>query len=165
MKSGQIVIDFLKNKGLILVTAESCTAGQILSILGKIEGCGECLELGYVVYSEKAKKDVLHVRQETIETHTLTSEAVAREMALGALRKSTASAVISTTGITGPEPMDGIDPGTICFAWGFKKEQEWLLHSETKKFKGTRAEIQVTAAHFALQSLPEIYALLFETKQ
>ncbi|RAP35882.1 hypothetical protein B1207_09870 [Legionella quinlivanii] len=157
MKSGQMAIDFLKERDLVLVTAESCTAGQILAILGKIEGCGECLELGYVVYSEDAKKNVLHVRDETIKTYTLTSEQVAREMALGALQKSKANVVIATTGLTGSEPMDGVEPGTICFAWGLKNNQGWQLYSETKKFKGTRSEVQVDAANYALESLPQIY--------
>ena len=45
---------------------------------------------------------------------------VAREMALGALQDSTATVAVATTGILGPEDVDGIPAGTICFAWAFQ---------------------------------------------
>lgn len=56
------------------------------------------------------------VSAETIERYGLTSEAVAWEMALGALRDSDATVVIATTGVAGPSPESSIPPGTMCFA-------------------------------------------------
>lgn len=157
MKTVKKVVDFLKEHKLVLVTAESCTAGQILALLGRIEGCGECLEAGFVVYSEQAKKRLLGVKQKTIDAYTLTSEEVACEMALGALKGSQANAVIATTGITGSEPMDGIPPGTVCFAWGVKQKGKLKLVSEKKHFQGTRSEIQVKAAKYALFAFSNFY--------
>ncbi|STX27810.1 putative 17.2kDa protein, CinA-related competence damage protein [Legionella beliardensis] len=157
MKTVKRVVSFLKENDLTLVTAESCTAGQILALLGKVEGCGKCLEAGFVVYSSKAKKSLLGVKQETIDKYTLTSEEIAREMASGALKNSSANAVIATTGIIGDEPMDGIPPGTVCFAWGFKKKGKLQLVSETKRFDGTRSEVQIKAAKYALFAFPTLY--------
>ncbi|WP_131783581.1 CinA family protein [Legionella gresilensis] len=157
MKTIKEVVDFLKEKDLTLITAESCTAGQILALLGKIEGCGSCLEAGFVVYSSQAKKRLLGVKQTTIKKYTLTSEAVALEMAKGALKDSRANIVIATTGITGDEPMDGIAPGTVCFAWGVKTKDGLKFVSTTKRFRGTRAAVQVKAAKYALLSLSAYY--------
>ncbi|MGQ3889749.1 CinA family protein [Legionella sp. CNM-1927-20] len=157
MKTVKEVVDFLKENDLTLVTAESCTAGQILALLGKIEGCGSCLEAGFVVYSSQAKKRLLGVKPTTIKKYTLTSEEVALEMAKGALKDSSANVVIATTGITGDEPMDGIAPGTVCFAWGVKKKGTLKLASATKRFQGTRAAVQLKAAKYALLRLSTYY--------
>jgi PncC family amidohydrolase len=70
---------------LTLVTAESCTAGLMTSILADVPGCGQVLDAGYVVYSPEAKQRCLGVSPDTMERFGLTSEEVAREMALGAL--------------------------------------------------------------------------------
>lgn len=146
-------IDYLKKNELRLTTAESCTAGQIAALLGRINGCGECLDIAYVVYSESAKRRTLGVRKKTIKKYSLTSENVALEMAVGALKKSDANVVIATTGIIGDKAMDGIPPGTVCFACGIKKEKQWLLHAETIQFEGTRAKVQKKAAYYALNML------------
>lgn len=150
-------VAYLKKNKLILTTAESCTAGKIISLLANIEGSGKCLDAGYVVYSADAKKRLLGVKQHTIDKYTLTSEAVAQEMAFGALKDSIASVVIATTGITGKKAMDGIPPGTICFAWGFKSRKNFFVYKETRKFSGTRNAIQEAAATHALLRMPEFH--------
>src|SRR5690606_27436565 len=114
------VVNYLRQNSLILTTAESCTAGLIIALLSDAEGCGSVLECGYVVYSVPAKKRLLNVKQATIDQYNLTSEAVAREMAFGALHDSTANIAVATTGVAGPDPVDGIPAGTICFAWGLQ---------------------------------------------
>lgn len=93
------VVAYLKQHSLYLTTAESCTAGRIISLLAQVPGCGEVVESGYVVYSPEAKQRLLGVSADTIRWFNLTSNEVAREMALGALRNSPANAVIATTGI------------------------------------------------------------------
>lgn len=148
---------YLKKHKLTLTTAEPCTAGRIIHLLAKISGSGACLDAGFVVYSETAKKRLLGVKQATIDKHTLTSEEVAREMAKGALKDNVANVVISTTGIAGPEPIDGIPSGTICFAWGFNIDHKKTLYSETKHFDGTRIRILTKAAKYALLQIPKYH--------
>jgi nicotinamide-nucleotide amidase len=111
-------IAYLREHSLLLTTAESCTAGKIVTLLSEVEGSGELIESGYVVYSPEAKQRLLRVSAETIETFNLTSCEVAREMALGALHDSTANVAVATTGILGPDDVDGIPAGTICFRLG-----------------------------------------------
>lgn len=153
MKKIHSVITYLKDNKLILATAESCTAGKIIALLSKIPGCGECLYAGYVVYSEDAKKKLLNVKQITIDTFTLTSEEIAKEMAVGALKQSDADIVVATTGLAGDEPIDGIAPGTICFAWGFRSQGKTKVYTQTKQFKGARTYVQTTAAKYAILNI------------
>lgn len=160
----QRFIDYLQANKLCLATAESCTAGTIIALLADIPGSGSLMDCGYVVYSEAAKKRLLDVKRETIERFTLTSEEVAREMAIGALRDSDANAAIATTGIVGSEPMDGIPPGTICFAWAFdlpnaQRKKQLSVFSETRRYQGERPELRNIAARHALERFAHFHQL------
>jgi PncC family amidohydrolase len=148
------IVEYLRNNYLVLTTAESCTAGKIVTLLSEVEGSGEFIECGYVVYSPQAKQRVLHVSPDTIETFNLTSVEVAREMAMGALRDSTANVAVATTGILGPEDVDGIPAGTICFAWAFQSYEQCRVFIHEHRFSGTRWQVQREAAEYALKRLP-----------
>lgn len=161
-RAAAIAINFLKQNKLCLTTAESCTAGMIVALLSDIEGSGAVIESGYVVYSVAAKQRLLHVKQSTIEKYTLCSEEVAREMAAGALHDSTANLSVATTGIAGSQPMDGIAPGTICFAWGWQHEEKAHLISETKHFEGDRKQIRESASLYAIRYLQTAYQQLLK---
>ncbi|WP_028387789.1 CinA family protein [Legionella fairfieldensis] len=151
------VLSYLKEKNLVLTTAESCTAGRIIHLLAKIPGSGACLEAGFVVYSIQAKKRLLKVKQSTIDQYTLTSEEVAREMVEGTLKYSTASVIVATTGVAGPGPENGIPQGTVCFGWGFNISQPLIVFSETKKFSGSRSKVLTQAATYALVQIPKLH--------
>lgn len=151
------LLTYLQKENLILTTAESCTAGRIIHLLAQFSGSGKCLDAGYVAYSIHAKKKLLKVKQRTIDKYTLTSEEVAREMVIGALQDSCANVVVSTTGIAGPEPIDGIPKGTVCFGWGFRLPNEIIQYSETQHFKGSRIQILTNAAKYALMKIPELH--------
>lgn len=106
---------YLAAQKLKLATAESCTAGLIISMLGDCEGCGAWLECGFVTYSADAKSTVLGVRPETIRQHGLTSSQVATEMVEGALKRSRGNVAIANTGVAGPDAaQDGTPAGTVC---------------------------------------------------
>ncbi len=157
MKQLKTILSYLKDNHLTLTTAESCTAGRIIHLLGRIAGSGACLDAGYVVYSSKAKKKLLSVKQATIDKYTLTSEEVAREMTEGALKIGNANIVIATTGVAGPEPMDGIPKGTICFGWGIQVNKKTIVYTKTKHFDGTRIQIVTRAAEYALLQIPHYH--------
>lgn len=80
------IVEYLKHHQLVITTAESCTAGKIITLLSQVDGSGSWIESGYVVYSPEAKQRLLNVRRYTIDTFNLTSCEVAQEMAQGALR-------------------------------------------------------------------------------
>ncbi|KTC97654.1 CinA family protein [Legionella erythra] len=156
------VLAYLKQHDLVLTTAESCTAGRIIHLLSNISGSGECLDVGYVVYSVAAKKRLLAVKQKTIDSYGLTSEEVAHEMALGALKKSTANVVVATTGVAGPGTMDGIPEGTICFAWGFIVNKTRIIYTQTRQFEGNRSGVQTRGAEYALAQIPPFHQRCLE---
>lgn len=153
MSIAAATIDCLKQHRLLLTTAESCTAGKIITLLSQVEGSGACIECGYVVYSEEAKQRLLGVSAYTIKTFNLTSCEVAREMAQGALRDSPAQVAVATTGLLGPDSIDGIPPGTVCFAWAYHLDGAVKVFSRKERFIGSREQVQVLAAEYALKGV------------
>ena len=139
MNVSQSVVEYLRQHDLRLTTAESCTAGKIVTLLAEVPGSGDLIESGYVVYSPEAKQRLLKVSPLTIKTFNLTSCEVAREMALGALLDSPANVAVATTGILGPEDVDGIPAGTICFAWAYQTEQGKRVFTHEHRFFGSRS--------------------------
>lgn len=160
MESVKVVIDFLKTHQLKLTTAESCTAGLMATKLADVPGCGAVFERGYVVYAPVAKNDCLGVSFDTIEKHGLTSEPVAREMALGALRNSGSNMALADTGAAEAED-DDLD-GTVCFACALMHDGRERVVSETLKFEGSRNEVRKLAAQHGLLKIPEYYRQLLE---
>jgi PncC family amidohydrolase len=147
----QSVLRYMQDNGLKLVTAESCTAGMIASLLADEPGSGSWLECAFVTYSPQAKMSLLGVRRETIDRYNLTSEQVAREMAEGALKASRANVAISDTGVAGPgDGEGGIPAGTICFAWSFEHDGQVKTFSETRKFDGDRNAIRQAGTEYAI---------------
>jgi nicotinamide-nucleotide amidase len=155
-------VNYLNDHDLYLATAESCTAGLIAAAIGSVSGGGQVMESGYVVYSPQAKHRLLGVSANTIEEFGLTSEEVAREMASGALHDSEANVAVATTGVAGPEPMDDIPPGTVCFAWAFATQRGPRLFSGTERFDGDRQEVIRQASSHALSALREFHQRIQE---
>jgi nicotinamide-nucleotide amidase len=91
-----------RERGLTLVTAESCTGGLIAAFLTEVPGASDVLERGFVTYSNAAKTGMLGVPAELIERYGAVSEKVARAMASGALDHSCASVSLAVTGVAGP---------------------------------------------------------------
>ena len=149
---------YISEHELTVCTAESCTAGLIASLLAEVEGCGDWFEGGFVAYSPNAKGKLLGVSEETINFHGLTSEPVAREMAIGALKYGTARAALSNTGLAGPAP-DGenLPAGTQCFAWAFSRPDGIRVYSETRVFSGDRNQIREAAALYVIVRLPDYH--------
>ncbi len=97
-----VVLQQLREQGLTLATAESCTGGLVASRLTDVPGCSEVFTHGFVTYANRAKVDVLGVDQSVLQKVGAVSEEVARQMAEGALRVSAADVAVAVTGIAGP---------------------------------------------------------------
>jgi nicotinamide-nucleotide amidase len=154
MADADHVVDFLNLHGLSVTTAESCTAGLIAALMADVSGCGNALQSGYVVYTAEAKSQCLDVSQKTIDAFGLTSEEVAKEMAIGALQKSTSRLAVAVTGMA--ESNDCLN-GIICFAYGLRTHKGYRLLSETKQFQGQRNEVRKAAALHAILSIPDVH--------
>jgi nicotinamide-nucleotide amidase len=105
----------LCERGLKVATAESCTGGLLASLLTDIEGCGHGFDRGFVTYSKEAKAELLGIERSLLDQNDAVSEAVARAMAEGALKRSGADIAISVTGFAGPAG-DGKEEGLVHFA-------------------------------------------------
>lgn len=113
--SAGAVLDAARAKGVMLAAAESCTGGMIMAALTAVPGSSDVVDRGFVTYSNAAKYQMLGVLPATLEAHGAVSEAVAREMAAGALARSDARIAIAVTGIAGPGGSDHKPEGRVCF--------------------------------------------------
>ncbi len=99
----EIVIgDLLREKNATLATAESCTGGLIGQRLTSIPGSSNYYTHGFITYANEAKIQLLGVDAALIKKEGAVSEAVAIQMADGALAKAGTTYTISVTGIAGP---------------------------------------------------------------
>ena len=78
----------LKARGWMLVTAESCTGGWVSECVTMVPGSSEWFERGFVTYTNVAKREMLGVQAQTLDTHGAVSEQTVREMVAGALARS-----------------------------------------------------------------------------
>lgn len=154
------VAEYMRDHKLVLVTAESCTAGLIAATLADIPGARALLDCAFVTYSVQAKQRCLDVSEITIHRYNLTSEEVAREMVVGALKRSRANVAIANTGVV-DDTDDEIPAGTQCFAWAFRSQsvpEGVSVISGTRRFTGDRVEIRRQSAEFALSQIPVCHA-------
>ncbi len=145
----------MRAAGGLIVTAESCTGGLLAYVLTETAGSSEWFDRGFVTYANEAKVDLLGVRLATLQAQGAVSEAVAREMAAGALKHSAATLALAVTGIAGPGgAVPGKPVGTVCFGWALALPDhgaEALVTSETRHLAGDRARVRRLAAAHALR--------------
>ncbi len=98
----QVVGRLLKEKGLRIATAESCTGGLLASQITDVPGASDYFLEGIVTYSNQAKASLLGVQSETLESYGAVSAQTALEMARGIVERSQAEFGIGVTGIAGP---------------------------------------------------------------
>jgi nicotinamide-nucleotide amidase len=108
------IVKLLREQKLSVVTAESCTAGLLGSIISHVPGAGDCLQGGFITYSKAHKVSALGVDPELLRAEGSVNFHVARQMAEGALRHSLANLAVAVTGVLGPQPdADNAPPGLI----------------------------------------------------
>src|SRR6201995_301188 len=129
-------------KGLKIATAESCTGGLIAGLLTEIPGSSDVIERGFIVYSNRAKQDMLGVPGDLIADMGEVSEAVARMMAEGAVENSNAHMAVAVTGIAGPGGGTAMKPiGLVHIAAA--REGRSILHEEQRFGDIGRTEVRL----------------------
>ncbi|MDP3150893.1 MAG: competence/damage-inducible protein A [Ignavibacteria bacterium] len=98
----EVVGNLLKERGLTISVAESCTGGNICSMLTNFSGSSKYLERGAVVYSNAAKVEILNVDEDAITAYGAVSKEVAIQMADGIQSISGTDIGLSVTGVLGP---------------------------------------------------------------
>lgn len=144
----------LRTRGWTLVCAESCTGGWIAKTLTDIPGSSAWLDRSFVTYSNQAKQDLLGVGSPTLQAHGAVSEAVVREMALGALANSPSQVAVAVSGIAGPGGGTAEKPvGTVWLAWCIKGQAPVMRRA---CFAGDREAVRRQTVELALQVLLEL---------
>ncbi|MDR1808874.1 MAG: CinA family nicotinamide mononucleotide deamidase-related protein [Prevotella sp.] len=105
----------LKQQGLTIGVAESCTGGRIAHLLTAIPGASACFKGGVVAYFNEIKSNVLQVPASTIQKHGAVSEPVVVEMARGTRKLLGVDCVIAVSGVAGPD--GGTDEKPVGTVW------------------------------------------------
>lgn len=101
-KLEEVVGRILKERGLKIAIAESCTGGYLSNLLTNISGSSNYFERGVVAYSNAAKVEILKVDEDVISEYGTVSLEVSKQMAEGIKSISGTDIGLSITGIMGP---------------------------------------------------------------
>ena len=140
----------LRDRGLKLATAESCTGGLIASRITDVPGSSDYFVGGIVAYAYEAKVALLGVSWATLETYGAVSRETVLEMARGARKALQVDLAVSVSGIAGPAGgLPNKPVGTTWFGLA-AQDGEWAyLH----QFGGDRLKVKSSAAQAALEIL------------
>jgi nicotinamide-nucleotide amidase len=146
----EVVAALLRERGLRLALAESCTGGLLAARLSEVPGASHFLERGYVTYSNDSKRELLDVDPKTLEGAGAVSEPVARAMAEGVRRKARADVGVGITGIAGPEGGTPEKPVGLVFI-----AVDGAAGSRVRRahFPGDRERVRFQATQAALEML------------
>ena len=137
-----------------VATAESCTGGWIAKAMTDIAGSSQWFIEGFVTYSNESKVRRLGVPMSVLNAQGAVSEAVARAMALGALRRSGAQVAVAVTGIAGPDgAVPGKPVGTVWLAWAVKRGLKIHVTADLERFSGDREVVRRKTVRAALVGL------------
>lgn len=143
--------DALRQAGLRMATAESCTGGLIAGACTTIAGSSDWFERGFVTYSNEAKTEMLGVDPALIGGHGAVSEPVARAMAEGAIARSHAQLAVAVTGVAGPGGGSASKPvGTVWLAWARAGQP---TRTELLNLSGDRRAVREQTVLHALQGM------------
>ena len=142
------LVALLKQKGLTVSTAESCTGGLIASTIVDVPGASAVFPGGAVTYASSVKTALLGVPEELIRERGVVSSDVAAAMAEGARKRFGTALAVSVTGVAGP---DGGTPETPvgCVYIGVAVKDETVTFRED--IPGDREEVRRGAAERAIR--------------
>ena len=142
----EVVLGLLKEKGLTLGSAESCTGGLIAKRLTDLPGASAVFRGGVVSYATPVKHTVLGVPEDMLDTLGAVSAPVARAMAEGARRVLGCDLAVSATGVAGPDSDERGNPVGLVYVALAAPDGTWVreLHAGT-----SRERVRTASAHNA----------------
>ncbi|MFD1631861.1 competence/damage-inducible protein A [Pseudopedobacter beijingensis] len=152
------MLDLLQKHGLTLSLAESCTGGYLSHLFTQHAGSSAAFLGGGIVYSNQLKKQILGVKEATLNQFGAVSEETAKEMVEGAIKNFGSDYAIAITGIAGPDGGSIEKPvGTVCIAVANKHE------TVVQKFLFNNKRLQIIESS-AIKSLHMLLTLLKKNK-
>ena len=122
-------VKLLKQKGVTLSSAESCTGGMFSELITAVSGASEVFELGVVSYSSRIKNEILNVDKNTLDCLGAVSAETAKQMAYNVRKLSSSDIAVSVTGVAGPSMSEGKEVGTVYIALSTKNTLEAKLYT------------------------------------
>ena len=153
IKKAEALVKILRDRGLKVTFAESCTGGLLGATLTSVSGASDVFDGSIVSYANEVKADKLGVDRNTLATVGAVSEDSARQMALGACKTFSADCAAAITGIAGPGGGTSEKPvGTVFISAAFNGN----VKVEHCLFSGDRAKVRDQSVAKALDMLIEI---------
>ncbi|MDH3342512.1 MAG: CinA family protein [Gammaproteobacteria bacterium] len=144
----------LKEKGVKLATAESCSGGWIAKVITDLPGSSAWFEGSVVCYSNESKQDLLGVLPRTLDEFGAVSGDVVLEMTDGLFERTGADVAVSVSGIAGPDGGSDDKPvGTVWLCWG-KRDKTSFAHEY--HFEGDREAVRLQTVEAALLAILDV---------
>lgn len=150
----EVVVRILKEKGLTITSAESCTAGLFPASITDVAGASEVMSSAYITYSNESKIKELGVPAELIERCSAVSAEVAEAMAKGALERSGAGIAVSVTGYAGPEADPGREAGEAFIGYAMADRSGYYKVNTSRNMRNWNRR------YFLLRMLRAVYLLI-----
>ena len=142
----QVVGDTLRQRGMTLAVAESCTGGLLSKRITDLPGASDYYKGGVCSYTNEVKINLLGVQPDTLAQYGAVSAQTAEQMAAGAARVFGTDIGVGITGVAGPNPSEGKEVGLVYISVWFQGE---LITRETRNSLG-RDRVRNQAASNAL---------------
>jgi nicotinamide-nucleotide amidase len=144
-----VVGRILREKGLTLAIAESCTGGLVGAMVTSVPGSSDYMLLDAVTYSNASKTKLLGVNEDILRAHGAVAAETAAAMAEGALRISGADIALSVTGIAGPG--GGTEAKPVGTVWLGLARKDTPTLTKTRRLHGDRERIRTLASYVGLR--------------
>ncbi len=145
-----VVVDLLRERGLTLALAESCTGGLLSARLTDVPGASAVLERGFVTYANRAKIEEVGVDPSILDKTGAVSEETAAAMAAGAMKAAGVDVGVGITGIAGPDGGTPEKPVGLVFVATSGAAGTRVRRSV---FPGGRERVRYQATQVALEML------------
>jgi len=152
--TGEWIVRELIRRGWSIAVAESLTGGLLVAELIRTPGASAVVSGGIVAYSTELKHTLLGVNSGLLAAHGPVHADVAAQMAAGvrdrmAVAGMPATVGISTTGVAGPDPQDGVPVGTVFLGFAIGAD----VRAAGVQLQGTREDIRSAAVSESLMQL------------
>ncbi len=147
------IVTSLKQSGMRICCAESCTGGMIAAAITDIAGSSAVFSRGFVTYSNQAKINMLGVKPETLNFYGAVSGQTVSEMASGAITASEDEAdfAVAVSGIAGPDGGTVEKPVGLVYICVLKKGEVGQVTRYV--FDGDRQSIRTQTVENALKTI------------
>jgi nicotinamide-nucleotide amidase len=110
------IVRTARKSGALIITAESCTAGSLATLIADTPGAGDVLLGGFVTYAKLCKTELLGIPAARFASCSAVSAEIAGAMTQGALERCrAASHAVAVTCVGGPEPDEDGNPVGLSY--------------------------------------------------